>query len=453
MKRAAESYLSDWRSRSGRKPLLLRGARQVGKTYLVESWGRREFDDVVRLDLERERALHPLFATRDPHRLLNDIGLLRGRTILPGRTLLFLDEVQACPSALPVLGDLRELVPAQHVVAAGSLLDFALRDFAHSMPVGRIEYLYLRPLSFGEFLCATRAESLAGWLESYRVGTVVGQPLRDELHRRLRDYLFVGGMPEAAATHAAGGSLMDVQRVQSSITTTLADDFAKYGTRAQQDLLHRAFTHVARNVGRKVKYTNVASDRRSADVARALGLLEASRVIRRVEHTSANGLPLGAEANPSRFKELFLDVGLIGQMLGLSAPRLDELLAVNEGALAEQFVGQELMASERFFDDPRLYYWHREAKSANAEVDYVIASGSEILPVEVKSARGGALKSMFQFLAEKGRRRAVRLYGGEAGVEELQMPGAPSERVSLLSLPLFLAGQVRRLADELCGNS
>jgi len=266
----------------------------------------------------------------------------------------------------------------------------------------------------------------------------------------LRRYLFIGGMPEAVSAHAQGGSLIDVQRIQGSITGTLQDDFARYGTKAQQDLLHRSFTYVAQHVGQRIAYAKISRESRAADVARALDLLAASRVLHRIVHTSANGLPLGAEANEKRFKILFLDVGLIGQVSGLTIPRLDDLLAVNEGALAEQFVGQELMASERFFDDPRLFYWHREAKNANAEVDYIISAGAEVVPVEVKAAQGGALKSMFQFLADKHRDKAIRLYTGPAGVESLALPGRPSERVSLLSLPLYLAGQVRRLAAEFC---
>lgn len=450
MKRRADGYLTEWKNRPGRKPLVLRGARQVGKTFLVNDWGARSFADVVRLDLERERSLHALFTIRDPRRLLDQIGLIRNRPVVPGTSLLFLDEIQACPAALPVLGDFKELLPDQHVIAAGSLLDFALREFAHSMPVGRIEYVHLQPLSFEEFLLAVGEESLVAFLQRYLIGGEINDAVSAAIGDHLRRYLFVGGMPEAVRAHAEGGSLVDVQRIQGSITDTLHDDFARYGTRAQQDLLARAFAYVAQHVGQKIKYSNISNERRAADVARALDLLAAARVIHRVAHTSANGVPLGAEANPRRFKTLFLDVGLVSRMSGLAVPRVDELLTVNEGALAEQFVGQELIAAGRFFDDPRLFYWHREAKNANAEVDYLVAAHMDVLPVEVKAARGGALKSMFRFLSDKRRGRAIRLYSGPAGVETLQVPGAPSEQIRLLSLPLFLAGQVPRLATDFC---
>jgi predicted AAA+ superfamily ATPase len=253
MKRIVDDYLTEWKSRRGRKPLVLRGARQVGKTYLVDDWGRRHFNDVIRLDLERERSLHPLFTIRDPRRLLDEIGLLKNRRIVPGQSLLFLDEIQACPAALSVLGNFRELQPDQHVIAAGSLLDFALREFAHSMPVGRIEDLYLQPLSFEEFLLATGGDRLAGLLRAYHVGDEINDAVQAAMADSLRRYLFIGGMPEAVSVHAQGGSLVDVQRIQGSITGTLQDDFGRYGTRAQQDLLHRSFTYAAQHVGKKVK--------------------------------------------------------------------------------------------------------------------------------------------------------------------------------------------------------
>jgi hypothetical protein len=228
----------------------------------------------------------------------------------------------------------------------------------------------------------------------------------------------------------------------------MEDDFAKYGSRAQQDLLRVALRHVARNVGRKIKFVNVSTGRRAAEVRAALDLLASGRVVHLVHHSSANGVPLGAEVNEKRFKALFLDCGLANRVCGLPLVPAGGLMTVNEGALAEQFAGQELRASGLPFEDTPLFYWHREARNANAEVDYVIGVGGAVLPVEVKSAAGGALRSVFQFLREKGRERAIRLYLGPAGEETLPMPGDSSRAVRVLSLPLYLAGQVRRLAAE-----
>jgi hypothetical protein len=255
-------------------------------------------------------------------------------------------------------------------------------------------------------------------------------------------------MPAVVQAYAQAAPLVDVQRLQYSIVATMQDDFAKYGSRGQQDVLRAAYRYVAQHIGRKVKYVNIRPDRRAADVRGALDLLALSRTIHLVRHSSANGIPLGAEASEKHFKALFMDVGLVNQVCGLGLVPTGQVLAVNEGALAEQFVGQELLVSAPSYQDTPLYYWHREARSANAEVDYVISEGLDVLPVEVKAARGGALRSVFQFLGEKGRARAIRLYMGTPGIESLSMPGAPSSTVKLLSLPLYLAGQVRRLAAE-----
>ena len=446
--RSATAYLDEWKGRPSRKPLVLRGARQVGKTHLVTHWGAASFRSLVSIDLERERELHSVFDQSDPWRVLQELAVLKNQRLAPGEDLLFLDEIQACPRALAVLRHFHELVPQLHVIAAGSLLDFALRDFAHSMPVGRVEYLFLYPLTFDEFVRAVEGEGLAGVLEGHHIGDTIGGAVARRLEDAMRHYLFVGGMPEAVQAYADRAPLVDVQRIQSSIVGTMEDDFAKYGSRAQQDLLRVALRHVARNVGRKIKFVNVSTGRRAAEVRAALDLLASGRVVHLVHHSSANGVPLGAEVNEKRFKALFLDCGLANRVCGLPLVPAGGLMTVNEGALAEQFAGQELRASGLPFEDTPLFYWHREARNANAEVDYVIGVGGAVLPVEVKSAAGGALRSVFQFLREKGRERAIRLYLGPAGEETLPMPGDSSRAVRVLSLPLYLAGQVRRLAAE-----
>jgi hypothetical protein len=448
--RLAARYLDDWKLRPGRKPLVLRGARQVGKTHLVTHWGRASFRSVVTVDLERERELHQVFDQSDPWKMLQELAVVKNQPLAPGESLLFLDEVQACPRALPALRYLHELVPALHVVAAGSLLDFALRDVAHSMPVGRVEYLFLHPLTFQEFVGAVEGEGLADVLDRYHIGDNIGGAVARRLEDAARHYLFVGGMPEAVQAYADRAPLVDIQRIQSSIVGTMEDDFARYGSRTQQDLLRLALRHVARHLGRKIKFVNVSAERRAAEVRAALDLLAKGRVVHLVHHSSANGVPLGAEVNEKRFKALFLDCGLANRICGLPLVDAGGLLTVNEGALAEQFAGQELRASGLPFEDTPLFYWHREARNANAEVDYVIAAGAEIFPVEVKSAAGGALRSVFQFLSEKGRNRAIRLYLGQAGEELLPIPGDTARTVRVLSLPLYLAGQVRRLAAEWC---
>jgi hypothetical protein len=428
--------------------LVLRGARQVGKTYLVENWGGQHFKSVLSVDLERERDLHSLFSQPDPKRLLEELTLLKGQVVTPGETLLFLDEVQACLPALAMLRYFFELMPDLHVIAAGSLLDFVLRESAHSMPVGRIEFLHLHPMSFEEFLEAVEGAALAEYLCKLSLRQPVSEAVERKFLETLRRYFFIGGMPEVVRVYAERKDLLEVQRIQTALVQTVQEDFAKYGPGRLQELMRKTYRHVAENVGRKLKFVNVSRDERSADVRRALELLTQSRLVHLVYHTSANGLPLGAERDERHFKPLFLDVGLVNRMCGLDLVGAEELITVNEGALAEQFVGQQLLSAAPAFEDPQLFYWGREARNANAEVDFVISRHQDILPVEVKAGKTGTLRSLFQFLVEKKRQRAVRFHLRPPALEDIRLPGEENRTVQLLSLPLYLAGQLDRLLAE-----
>jgi len=440
--------LSEWRDRPGRKPLVLRGARQVGKTYLVEHWGAGQFESVVKVDLERERDWHSLLSQSDPKRLLSELSVVRGRKIIPGKTLLFLDEIQACPPALALLRYFHELMPQLHVIAAGSLLDFALREFKYSMPVGRIEFLHLHPMSFEEFITATEDGTLADYLKTWSLAQPPSEAVAHKLLEAVRRYIFVGGMPEAVRAYAERRDLLEVQRIQTGLVETMQADFGKYGPRRLHELMRQTYRHIAENVGRKLKYVNISREERSAEVRRALELLTFSRLVHPVVHTAANGLPLGAERDERHFKTLFLDVGLMNRLCGLDLAATQELFTVNEGALAEQFVGQQLLCSAPGFAEPQLFYWARESRNANAEVDYVISRPPDILPVEVKAGKTGTLRSMFQFLQEKGRTRAVRFYAGTPALDRVNLPGDNGTMVELLSLPLFAVGQLDRLLGE-----
>ena len=451
MKRHIETHLSEWRDRTGRKPLVLRGARQVGKTYLVENWGAARFESVMTVDLERERDFHSLFAESDPKRFLDELAVVKGRRVVPGKSLLFLDEIQACPKALAMLRYFHELMPELHVIAAGSLLDFALREFEYSMPVGRIEFLHLQPMSFEEFVEATEGAALMEYLNRLTIAQPPGEAVEKKFLEVLRRYFFVGGMPEAVRAYAERKDLLEVQRIQTALVETMQADFAKYGPRRLHELMRKTYRHIAENVGRKIKFVNISREERSADVRRALELLALSRVVHPVVHTSANGLPLGAERDERHFKALFLDIGLVNRLCGLDLVGAEELITVNEGTLAEQFVGQQLLCAVPAFEDPRLFYWAREARNANAEVDFVISRHQEILPVEVKAGRTGTLRSTFQFLREKGRKRAVRLHTGAFALDDVKLPGDEATTVQLLSVPLYAVGQLDRLLAAVFG--
>ncbi len=453
MIRLAENELAAWKVRVGRKPLIVRGARQVGKTYLVEAFGKSHFTSCLTVNLEQKEELHPLFARMEAGRIVQELSLYFNRPIVPGQTLLFLDEIQACPKAIACLRYFHDEIPGLHVVAAGSLLDFSLREFKHSVPVGRIEYLHLNPMTFQEFLRATGENALASYLDGYRVGDDLGDALIARLQDLLRVYFFVGGMPSAVAAYAERHDLLEVQRNLASIATTLQDDFAKYGTRAQQRHMRQVLRYVPRNIGRKVRYVNISREVRADALGVALELLELSRIVTLVRHTSGNGIPLGAEASERHFKPILVDIGLCNNLCGLNLPDAAHLLTVQEGGLAEQFVGQELRSQGPVFEEHPLFYWHREEKNANAEVDYLRACEGRIVPIEVRAGTSGSLKSLQVFLAGKNRDFAVRLnmdkpslgsfttmIGGPGGVQNVAY--------TLLSLPLYLVGQLDRLLRE-----
>lgn len=450
MRRDLLEDLRAWKRRESHKPLILRGARQVGKTWLVETFGREEFRVVHTFDLERDHGLHSLFDGSDPRVVVRELSLVGNRSIVPGEDLLFLDEIQACPRAIAFLRYFREEMPDLHVVGAGSLLDFALREFSHSMPVGRVEFLHLHPLSFEEFLLAHGESHLVQFLREYELSSTISEPVHLKLLDWLRLYSFVGGMPEVVAAHALRRDLVEAQRLQDAILVALRSDFAKYGTREQLTLMHRVLEYAARNVGSKVKYVHVSPDHRAAAVRTAIDLLAMSRLVRVVPHTSGNGVPLGGEASEKSFKLILVDVGLLGRIAGLGLVEVGELIPAYEGRLAEQLVGQQLITQGHAFEDRRLFTWRREAKNANAEVDYLWPVGESVVPVEVKAGPTGRLRSLHRFLAEKGREVGVRFDSSLPARNDLEVAvrvggTARTVRYRLVSLPLYLAGQLDRL--------
>ncbi len=450
MDRNALTDLRAWKRRESRKPLVLRGARQVGKTWLVQTFGHEDFRAVHTFDLELDHSLHSLFDSAEPRGVVRDLSLARGRQIVVGEDLLFLDEIQACPRAIAFLRYFHEVIPDLHVIAAGSLLDFALREFAHSMPVGRVEFLHVHPLSFEEFLVAHGEILLAQFLQQLEWPADVSEPVHKKLLEWVRLYSFVGGMPEVVLAHTRNRDLVETQRQQEAILVALRADFAKYGTREQLTLMHRVLDFAARNVGNKVKYVQVSADHRAATIRTAVDLLVMSRIVHAVHHTAANGVPLGAESSEKSFKLLLVDVGLLGRIAGLRLADVEDLVPAYEGRLAEQVVGQQLLALGPAFEDRRLFTWRREARNANAEVDYLWTIGETILPVEVKAGPTGRLRSLHQFLAEKRRAVGVRFDAsrptrGEFDVSVRAGNASAPLRYRLVSLPFYLAGQLDRL--------
>ncbi len=451
IKRDALVFLDRWLNQPRRKPLVIRGARQVGKSTLVEQFAAARGLSLCEIDLERHRGLKGVFASLDADRICEELSVLAGRAVDAPGTLLFLDEIQAVPEAIEALRYLRQDRPSLPVVAAGSLLEFALDKARLSMPVGRITYLFLGPLSFPEFLGAVEPD-LRAWLERFADTGELPATAHEKLLRRARQFCFVGGMPEAVAAYADGGSLPAASEVQRDILQTYEDDFAKYAGGRDLALMQEIFRRLPAVACRKVKYVNFSREARAREVKGILSLFRKARVCQAVESTDASGVPLFAGADPDVWKPLFLDVGLANHACGVDWRMLEALDAtrfVNEGAIAEQFVGQELLYADGGFEEPRLAYWLREGAKSNAEVDYLLASGPEIFPVEVKAGKSGTLRSLRQFVLAKSPRTAFRLDANPPGRQTVSFSETGRDfSHELVSLPFYAARFLPRFCER-----
>jgi uncharacterized protein len=453
MKRFQLENLANWLNSPGRKPLVIRGARQVGKSTLVRLFAEQCGRPLIEVNLERFPQLHNLFDSMSPRDILNQIEALPHMKAVAEDAILFLDEIQAAPKAIPALRYFHEEMSQRPVLSAGSLLEFTLANHNFSMPVGRIQYLHMGPMTFLEFLEALGEKKLQTAIETYSLEGQIGPVVHQRLLELLRSYYFVGGMPEAVNVFSKDRRYADVSAVHNSIIETYRDDFPKYaGSRDLTRLLH-VFNFVARNVGIKIKYSNISSDEHSATLKRDIELLCMARVVTKVVHTHASGLPLQADLNPRSYKLLFLDVGLMNALCGLNWHTLANLAdsrLINEGAIAEQFIGQHLQALNTAGLNRDLTYWLREGRANNAEIDFMESFDGKIVPIEVKSGASGTLRSLHQFAGEKQTSLAVRFDANLPTVQNvsatIQTNGKTSNvKYQLLSLPLYMVERLPQL--------
>lgn len=446
MDRKQFELLEAWLAKRNRKPVVLRGARQVGKSTLVRLFAERRRRPLAEINLERFPELAAAFRRRRPQELLDLFESLPGIDRITPRTLLFLDEIQAVPEAIPALRYFYEDMGDQPLVAAGSLMEFALSDHRFSMPVGRVEYLHMGPMTFTEFLDALKETKLVELVRAFELGIEIDPVIHERLLDLVRLYCFVGGMPEAVDTYAGTRRLKDVTPVHNSIIETWRDDFPKYlGSRNLARIQH-VFNFAARNVGKKVKYSQYSAHDKSATIRGDIELLCMARVLSKAVHSHCEGLPLQADIEEKVYKPVFLDVGLMNTICGLDWISLEQAQPdqlVNDGAIAEQFIGQHLVDILSSSANRELTYWLREGRANNAEVDYVVAMGGRVLPIEVKAAASGRLKSLHQFVAEKGVRHGVRFDAGLPSrhaihTEVRSGEGKVAVDYTLTSLPLYL---------------
>lgn len=439
MRRDAEKDLIIWKKANERYPLLIRGARQVGKSYLVESFAKVHFKNCVVVNFELQPQLKDCFTDLDPQQIITKLQLVMGVEIRPDETLLFLDEIQDCPQAVMALRYFREKMPRIAVMGAGSLLEFTLQKSEFKMPTGRVLFLYLEPLSFAEFLSVSGNQTLRDFLNNVMLADSIDTVVHQKLLELVRTYLILGGMPAVLRNYFESGDMATCQRLQAGLLQTYRADFGKYAKEAQHKYLQRVFDAAPRLVGQRVKYSAIDSDAKSRDIKSALHLLSLAGIVRPVVATSASGLPLGTQVNEQKFKLNFLDVGLMQNACGLQAELAvqKDFMQINSGAIAEQLVGQELRAYTDRYSPGDLFFWARDKKGSSAEVDYITSVDSHIIPIEVKAGKTGVLKSLKLFLLEKGGVVGVRI-----SQQELSFHG------NVLSVPLYMLEQLSRIVKD-----
>lgn len=449
--RSELNTLIKWMQKPQRKPLVIRGARQVGKSTLVSQLAHVTNRFCLVLNFERNHELKDFFTDKDPKKIIENLSIYSKKNLDPNTTLLFLDEIQAVPQVLEILRYFYEEYPEFPVVAAGSLLDFVLEKPEFSIPVGRIEYFYMGPLAFEDFLIALGEKSLVKWIKSVSVKDTIPLPIHQQCIDLIKQFWLIGGMPEVVAHFAKYRDFQEIDNIKQNILQTYRDDFHKYGRIKQLPLLRQIFNAIPQLVGQKIKYSNIDLHSKSTQVRDGLEALNLAGIIHLVMHTKANGIPLGAQVDPRVFKAIFLDIGLQCAALGLN--QLDIIKGpdwawINRGSLAEQFVGQSLLKLASSYHPPHIFYWMRENAQAKAEVDYVIQIQNQIIPVEVKAGKTGTIKSLHYFIREKERPFAVRFNADmpsylQNTVKLTNKEGSIS--YGLLSLPFYLAEQLERL--------
>ncbi|MCK5103519.1 MAG: ATP-binding protein, partial [Cyclobacteriaceae bacterium] len=412
MKRLVFETMLEWKASKNHKVLLLRGARQVGKTYIARELGKT-FKSFVEVNFEKDADVKQFFDQNyDPERISASLSAYYGNPIIDGETLLFFDEIQSCSKAIQALRFFYEARPGLHVIAAGSLLDFALADLP-SWGVGRIRSLFMHPMSFDEFLLANNRESLL----DLKKNASPENPLNSAFHNMLIDYLkkflIIGGMPETVKTYTENQSdITAVQKVLSDITISYYDDFAKYKNRSPLLRLREVLSSVVKQAGGKYIYSKTGTLSNPSQAKEALDLLEMAGLVHKVYHSSGQGIPLRAETNYKKFKALLLDTGIFQQSVGFKVS--DYLLAknidmLNRGNIAEIFTGLEMIKYADAHEKRQLYYWHREKRGSNAEIDYLIEHEGNVVPVEVKSGSSGKMQSLNLFLNERDAPKGIRI--------------------------------------------
>lgn len=450
MFRYAEKELAEWLSDQDRKPLVLRGARQVGKSTLVRKFAKSSKKNLIEISFEKISLKSLNGDEIDLKNLIIEIED-RANQEINSETILFFDEIQAQPQIFKYLRYFYEERPEIPVVAAGSLLEFYLSEFEVSVPVGRIQYFFLGPMTYFEFLMALNKKMLLRRLET-PVELTTAQ--HNEALRLFQEYLFVGGMPAAVKSYSQNQSLKKTRQIQTSILQTYRDDFLKYARKSKIPNLNKVFDFVPYNLGRKVKYSAIDKMVQSVEIRKSIDLLVQARVVLPVCHTNASGLPLSTFKDESVFKLYFLDVGLALCAQNVSWQEMNSEEMLNQkGEIVEQYVAQHLFFREKGLAEPYLYYWLKDKTVGKAEIDFLFNQGRTVFPIEVKAGKTGSLKSLWQFLHEKRIKMAIKISSAQFATKEeshkIVQDGQHSKITArIYHIPLYLTEKVLEICTR-----
>ena len=436
------SYLEEWKSSTNRKPLIVRGARQVGKTTLIKKFGER-YDHFILINLEK-KSNQQVFERFENAKSILEALLLENNldSSKIGQTLLFLDEIQESPKAIQLLRYFYEEVPELHVIAAGSLLEFALRQVS-SFPVGRVDFLYLHPMNFPEYLDALGLKAI--------LDHILEVPVRPEAHMVLmyhfHRYAIIGGMPEVIQKEIETNNLADLPRVYESIWGTYKADVEKY---TRNDTERKIIRHILNSgplyLDQRIKFQGFGnSNYRSREVGECFRTLEDAKILRLIYPSTDLTPPVRSDLKKSPRIQL-LDTGLVNHSLGIQSQLLgmDDLSQAFKGALIPHLITQELL-SINFQTDQKPNFWVREKNQSTAEVDLIVSHQGMVIPIEIKSGSKGTLRSLHQFVDACDHGFAVRIYGGELKLEEAKTPSGKS--YLLMNLPYYLGTKVQEYLE------
>lgn len=453
IQRNIDVELLEWKDNPMRKPLLLRGARQVGKSSAVRHFGK-EFQFFAEVNFERHKTVKTFFqGDIDIHLIVQKIAIYINVPIEEGKTLLFLDEIQECPEAIMALRFFKEDYPGLHVIAAGSLLEFTLQELP-TFGVGRIHTLFMYPMTFDEFLNANNENGLISMKKQADSQHPLDAAFHEKLIEYFRIYLLVGGMPEAVLAWIKTHNFNQCSHIQEDIILTYEDDFSKYKKRDSPDLLRTTLHGICHQPGEKITFKQISADYRSSQIREAVRLLTLAGLVIPVIATSGNGIPLDAEANEKNMKILLLDSGLLLSVLQLEgnlAQHLVDLIMtgspqdlVKKGGLVEMVAGLELLRNKPCVQRQKMFYWEKSGNSI-AEIDYLDTFHLKVTPIEIKSGTQGGMKSLWQFMREKRLTEAIRCSFENFGEFTYTDPQADNAERHITIIPLYALDNLREM--------